>query len=46
MHFAFVSHSSFFNRISDVDVGGTYLTLLASLHNLGNSVRNIFIFIN
>ena len=32
---AFVIHSGFFNRISDTDVGGTYLTFLNSCHNLG-----------
>lgn len=34
----FVIHSGFFNRVSDSDVGGTYLTFLASSHNLGVSV--------
>jgi hypothetical protein len=35
---AFLLHVGFFNRISDNDVGGTYLTFLASCHNLGNQL--------
>lgn len=32
----FVVWGGFVNRISDTDVGGTYLTFLASMHNFGN----------
>lgn len=32
----FVLYGGFANRISDADVGGTYLTFLNSMHNLGN----------
>ena len=32
----FVVYGGFANRISDADVGGTYLTFLNSIHNLGN----------
>lgn len=32
----FVLYGGFANRISDLDVGGTYLTFLNSIHNLGN----------
>ena len=38
VNFTFVIHSGFFNRVSDSDVGGTYLTFLNSSHNLGTSV--------
>ena len=34
----FVLYGGFANRISDLDVGGTYLTFLNSVHNLGNMV--------
>ena len=36
----FVIMVGFYNRISDPLLGGTYLTALASLSNLGNTFNN------
>jgi len=40
----FVSQCAFFSRISDVRIGGTYMTLLNTLANLGSTWPKFFIF--
>ncbi|KAG6552163.1 hypothetical protein Mapa_006265 [Marchantia paleacea] len=41
----FVSQGTFFARISDSSMGGTYLTLLNTIANLGSAWPRIFVFI-
>ena len=36
----FVAHMSFHAQISDPSIGGTYMTLLNTLSNLGKLLRN------
>jgi len=40
----FVSQCAFFSRISDVRIGGTYMTLLNTLANLGSTWPKFFVF--
>jgi len=41
---AFTSSNTFFARISDARIGGTYLTLLYTINNLGGTWPNFFVF--
>eukprot|EP00930_Biecheleria_cincta_P009229 TRINITY_DN11092_c0_g2_i3.p1 TRINITY_DN11092_c0_g2~~TRINITY_DN11092_c0_g2_i3.p1 ORF type:complete len:505 (+),score=104.52 TRINITY_DN11092_c0_g2_i3:60-1517(+) len=38
----FVAHMAFFAKISDPTIGGTYMTLLNTVHNLGNMWASTF----
>jgi len=38
----FVAHMGFFAKVSDPSIGGTYMTLLNTLHNLGNMWASTF----
>lgn len=42
----FVSQMAFFARVSDPNIGGTYMTLLNTMANLGNAPRSRGIAIN
>jgi hypothetical protein len=43
----FISMVSFFANISDANIGGTYMTLLTTLSNLGKNLNKInFFFIS
>merc|ERR1719198_1215027 len=38
----FVAHMSFFAKVSDPAIGGTYMTFLNTVHNLGNMWASTF----
>jgi len=40
----FTTSSAFYTRISDARIGGTYLTLLYTITNLGNTWPNFFVY--
>jgi len=38
----FVAHMAFFAKVSDPAIGGTYMTMLNTIHNLGNMWASTF----